>query len=105
MLKYVKKYQFYLVYIKTATLIISIKPLLDVFQKPDFSKAAVSELFKRFFGISQVASANGDVSLINQISYLFTKYCIRSGKNKGKLSIPSSTKLGQPNYLVVVHKI
>ncbi|KXN65080.1 cytochrome P450 [Conidiobolus coronatus NRRL 28638] len=37
----------------------SIKPLSDVFQKVDISKNT-SKLFLRFFGLSQVASANGE---------------------------------------------
>jgi hypothetical protein len=93
MLKYVKKYQLYLVYIKTATLIISIKPLLDIFQKPDFSKS-VSKLFLKFFGVSQVASANGAVSL--PIKFLIYLLNIVLGVEKTKESYQSHL---QPNLV------
>jgi hypothetical protein len=64
-LKYVKKYHFYQVYNNIFALMISIKPLLDEFKKPEFSEKVLSKQILRFFGESTVGAADGAVGLIN----------------------------------------
>jgi hypothetical protein len=64
-----------MVYINIIALMINIKPLLDVFKKPEFSEKVLSKQILRFFGKSTVGSAEGAVGLFNEIlMHLLTVY-------------------------------